>query len=270
MNGMPPEVLAYYAAGREIGRLDAGHGVIEHERTLDLLARFLPPPPARVVDVGGGPGVYAVALARQGYQVTLVDPVPLHVEHASRAAEAAGHTLRALSGDARCLPGSDASDDAALLLGPLYHLTERADRLAALREVRRVLRPGGLVLAAAVGRFASLLAGLFDGLLADPDYRSIVQQDLADGQHRNSTPRDYFTTSFFHRPEELRDELQDAGFRVEALLGVEGPAWPLPDLAARWGDAAERARILEAARMVEAEPSLLGFSAHLLAVGRAP
>jgi hypothetical protein len=61
----------------------------------------------------------------------------------------------------------------------------------------------------------------------------------------------------------------EAGFAVEALLGVEGPGWALPDLVARWADAARRAEILAAARAVEAEPSLLGFHAHILAGGRA-
>ena len=149
------------------------------------------------------------------------------------------------------------------------HRTEFWRRIA-LREARRVLRSGGVLLAAAVGRFASLLAGLFDGLLGDPEFRAIVERGLRDGQHRNPTPRDFFTTAFFHRPDELAAEVREAGFALVALLGVEGPAWPLPDVARRFAQPDERERLLEAARAVEAEPSLLGLSAHLLAVGRAP
>jgi hypothetical protein len=131
-----------------------------------------------------------------------------------------------------------------------------------------VLRPGGLVFAAGVSRFASLLSGLFDGFLADPAFHEIVERDLVDGQHCNPTSHDYFTTTFFHHPEELRAELVEARFTVEAVLGVEGPGWALPDLAARWVDPARRAEVLAAARAVESEPSLLGFHAHILAVGR--
>jgi SAM-dependent methyltransferase len=266
---LAPEVLAYYARGREAARLDEGHGVLEQARTRELLERFVPPAPARVLDVGGGAGAYAVWLASRGYRVALVDAVPLHVVHALEAAARAGQTLEsARVADARRLDEPDAAFDAVLLLGPLYHLTARPDRLRALREGARVLRPGGVLVAAAVSRFASLLAGLAEDLLGDPAYRAITEADLRDGQHRNPTDRDYFTTAFFHHPDELREELAEAGLGVEAILGVEGPGWMWPDLAERWADAARRRTLLEVARVIEAEPSLLGLHAHVLGVAR--
>ena len=265
---LPPEAVAYYARGREAQRLGEGHGLLEFARTCEILERWLPHPPATILDVGGGPGPYAVWLARRGYRVTLIDAVPSHVAQARDAAAAAGQAIDARVGDARHLQEADRTADAVLLLGPLYHLTERTARLHALAEARRVLRPGGLVFAAGVSRFASLISGLFDGLLADPAFGEIVERDLRDGQHRNPTSHDYFTTTFFHHPEELRAEVAEARFTVKAVLGVEGPGWTLPDLAARWADPARRAEILAAARAVESEPSLLGFHAHILAVGQ--
>ena len=265
---LPPEALAYYARGREAARLGEGHGLLEFERTCEILERWLPASPADVLDVGGGPGAYAVWLTSRGYRVVLVDAVPLHVAHALDAAASADQSLAARVGDARRLEEPDGAADAVLLLGPLYHLTERAERLRALREARRVLRPSGLLFAEGVSRFASLLSGLFDGFLADPAFRAIVARDLEDGQHRNPTSRDYFTTTFFHHPDELRAEVAQAGFTMDAVLGIEGPGWALPDLVARWADPARRAEILAAARAIEGEPSLLGFHAHILAVGR--
>ena len=154
-----------------------------------------------------------------------------------------------------------------LLLGPLYHLTSRADRVAALGEARRVLRPGGVVVAAAISRFASTYDGLQRGFLDEPGFEAIVARDVREGQHRNPTGRpEWFTTAYFHLPGELSEEVADAGLRPHAVLAVEGPGGVLPDVGERLADPDRRERLLAAIRRVEAEPSLLGASPHLLAV----
>jgi SAM-dependent methyltransferase len=270
------EILRYYAEGREADRLATGHNQLERAARAGPYrgaARAAPAgAPAVVLDVGGGPGHYALWLARRGYAVHLVDAVPLHVEQARRASAAQpAHPLASVQlGDARRLEVPDGAADAVLLLGPLYHLTARADRLAALGEAHRALRPGGRLFAAAISRFASLLDGLVRGNLADPEFRAMVLRALADGQHRNPTPRDYFTTAYFHRPEELVAEVEESGFTVTEAVGVEGPGWCLADFATRWADAARQAELVQAARLVEREPSLLGLSPHVLAVGCRP
>jgi ubiquinone/menaquinone biosynthesis C-methylase UbiE len=265
------EVVAYYARGLERDRLDSGPGALERTRTQVLLTRYLPPPPAIIADVGGGPGRYAVWLAERGYRVHLVDPVPLHVEQA-RAATAgrAGATLASANvGDARSLELPDASADAVLLLGPLYHLPERADRLRALAEARRVCRRDGVVIVAAISRFASTLDGLRGGYLADPAFAALAATDRRDGQHRNPTDDPaYFTTAYFHRPEELAAECAAAGLVHETTLAVEGAGWLLTDLDARLADESHRAVLLTALAALEAEPTLLGVSAHLLTIAR--
>lgn len=172
-------------------------------------------------------------------------------------------------GDARRLEEADSSVDYVLMLGPLYHLTERADRVKSLGEAFRVLRPGGLLFAAAISHFASLIESLEKGFFDEPAFAPILERDLADGQHRNQTGNpQYFTTAFFHRPGELSRELIAAGFRVEEVLAIEGPGWLARDFDDLWTDQAQRARLLEAIRKVEREPSILGVSAHIMAVGR--
>jgi ubiquinone/menaquinone biosynthesis C-methylase UbiE len=235
-----------------------------------LLERYLPAPPAFVADVGGGPGRYAVWLAERGYHVHLVDPVPLHVEQARAAARGRQATLAsAETGDARALRLADASVDAVLLLGPLYHLREREERLQALAEARRVCRRGGVIIAATISRFASTLDGLRGGYLEDPAFAAVADRDRRDGRHRNPTGHPaYFTTAYFHRPEDLAAELSAAGLAHEATLAVEGAGWLLADLDARLADERRRAVLLAALAALEAEPTLLGVSAHLLAVAR--
>lgn len=265
------EVRAYYEQGGEAGRLFSGMGQLELARTRELIARHIPPPPAVILDIGGGSGVYACRLARQGYEVHLTDPVPLHVEQACRASEEQpGHPLASATvGDARNMNRADGTVDAVLLFGPLYHLTDVKDRVCCLREARRVLRHGGLVLAVGISRFASALNGLVAGFLDDPEFVRIVRRDLAEGQHRNLTNKPgYFTTAFFHHPDELAAEIEEAGLRHEGTFAVEGPGWLLQDFDEQWSDLGKREWLLTAVRWLETEPSLLGASAHLLAVGR--
>ena len=267
----PEAVATHYGSGYEANRLAQGTSQLEHERCRELLGRFLPAALATVYDIGGGPGGYACWLAQKGYDVRLIDITPLHVELArqasSRQPQAPVATMEV--GDARALSWGDKTADAVLLFGPLYHLTDRADRVQALREARRVLRAGGVLLAAAISRFASALDGLARGFLKDPNFDRIVFRDLTDGQHRNPTGRpEYFMDTFFHHPDELRAEFADAGFAMAKIYGVEGPGWLLSDFDAWWQDGPCRERLLHLARTLEMEPSVLGMSAHLMAVAR--
>ena len=264
-----PAIADYYDRTSEETRLDAGAFLLERLRTCELIARHAPPAPADVVDIGGAAGAYALWLAERRYAVHLVDPVPRLVEEARRRSAAARRGLATCRvADARSLPFGDASAALVLLLGPLYHLVDASDRATALHEAARVLRPGGVLIAAGISRFASALDGLARDLYLDERFARIVARDLESGQHRNETDRaDYFTTAYFHRPEELRDEVASAGLEVRGLYGVEGPAWLFPDIAARLADPPRREGLLRTCRQLESEPSVIGCSAHLLVVG---
>jgi ubiquinone/menaquinone biosynthesis C-methylase UbiE len=261
------DVLGHYDVTREEFRMSEGLGQLELLRTREILKRHLPAPPSKVIDVGGGTGVHAAWLADGGYGVHLVDITPRHVELVRR--NLGGHGVTAEIGDARALAEPDDAFDAALLLGPLYHLTERHDRIRALQEAERVVRPGGVVAAAAISRFASLFDGLAHGFLFTEAFKHIVERDLRAGQHRNPTddPR-WFTTAFFHHADELEKEAADAGLKVIDVVGVEGLAGWLPSLAAAWEDEGCRETILYSARATESERSLRGLSAHMLVVAR--
>lgn len=259
------EILAYYQQTREELRLESGWGALELARTKELMLRHLPAPPAMVLDVGGAGGVYSEWLGRLGYETHLVDPVSRHIDEARRCR----HLASAHLGDARTLAHRNGRFDCVLLLGPLYHLTAREERVAALREAARVLRPGGILFAAAISRYASLLDGLVTGCIDDARFVAIVEDDLREGQHRNTTgTAEYFTTAYFHRPGELQEEIVEAGYEPIELAAVEGPAWLARDFDARWADPARRKGLLEAARAVEHEPELMGVSPHLLAAAR--
>ncbi len=269
----PGEVAAHYASGYEACRLHAGTGNLDRERSRELLQRFLPPAPAVIMDVGGGTGGHATWLAQQGYTVHLVDITPLHVKLAKEASrqQTDAALASAIIGDACSLSWKAETAAAVLLFGPLYHLTDEKDRLAALQEVYRVLKPGGVLLAVGISRFASTFDGLRQGYLKDEQFAEIVTQDLKNGQHRNPTHHPmYFMETFFHHPAELHQEVAQTGFAVRGIYGVEGPGWLLPDFEEWWNQPQYRERLLQIARTLETEPSLLGVSAHLIAVANKP
>jgi diguanylate cyclase (GGDEF)-like protein len=259
------DIRSYYSTMTETDRLIAtGHGRLEHLRTTELLTACLPPPPARVLDVGGGTGVYARWLAGLDYQVHLIDLIPEHVAAATSSSQSAN--LTAAIGDARHLGEPDNSADAVLLLGPLYHLLQLHDRIKALEEARRVLRPGGIVAAAVISRHAALLAAASRGRL-DSWQRDLALATLANGRH---DPRLSFTAAYFHTPEEAVTECQDAGFHDVTVHAIEGPMWAALKTNSNpsaMTDLLESA--LVCARAVEQDPALLAASAHLLITARA-
>jgi SAM-dependent methyltransferase len=263
---MPREVIEFYESGREFGRLSDASlaGPLEFERTTQLLRRYVPRHARDVLDVGGGPGVYAEWLTQQGHSVCLVDPVRRHVDHV----RALG--LDARLGEAQQLDQADASVDAVLLMGPLYHLAENADRLRALGEARRVLRPGGIVIATAISRFAALLDQLLRlDRLHEPGELDRVETVVRTGI-LPAREGGVFTTAFLHLPRQLRAELTAAGFEHVEIVGVEGPGYLVRNFDDQWTDAVRRASLVRAAELVEDDPEIIGLASHLMATGYRP
>lgn len=256
----------FYATRSEGERLQRGIGQLESVRTRELLAGMLPDAPATIYDVGGGTGHYAGWLAEKGYTVHLLDAVP---EHVRRAAVQHSGLVSSLVGDARALPWPERSADVVLLMGPLYHLPQREDRLQALREARRVLKLEGILFGVIIPRWASALLGMLRGWMEDSDYAEMVWEELTTGLHRQpaSWPQ-LFVDGFFHSQADLEAELSETGFRQLRSAAIEGPAWMWRDFEEAWEDASRRERILELARRAEQDPEVLATSPHVGVVCR--
>ncbi|WP_405979326.1 class I SAM-dependent methyltransferase [Streptomyces sp. NBC_00158] len=264
-----PEIIAFYSETiSESDRLSSSaDGLLEMVRTQELLRRHLPAAPARVIDIGSGPGAHARWLTEDGYDVDLVDPVPRHVD------EAAAAGFRVSLGDARELAAANASYDVALVLGPLYHLLDPGDRVRALHEAARVVRPGGIVAAAAIGRYASLFEHVATTMLTVDRVRGAVADILVSGIHEPG--RKGFTSAYFHTGQSLEDEMREAGLEAPVVYGVEGPAWSaLKATEQHTGSSLADSKMFEAAltaaRLAEPHPDLLAASSHMLAVATVP
>jgi ubiquinone/menaquinone biosynthesis C-methylase UbiE len=268
MVDLDPDVRAYYERGREAQRLRGGasSGPLEFVRTQELIRRFLAQPPLEILDVGGGTGIHATWLLDDGHTVELVEPVPAHVEQAL----ADDPRLTAQVGDARDLPVSNATADVVLLLGPLYHLPRGEDRRRVLAEARRVLRPGGWLFAAGISRFSALLDLLVRAdRIHEPGVLDVVERAVQTGEFRGAEVG-LFTTAYFHRPAELVDEAEQAGFSDVEVFNIEGPGFLVADFEERWQDPGRQQAMLRAARLIERDPDMAAAASHLLAVGQAP
>jgi ubiquinone/menaquinone biosynthesis C-methylase UbiE len=262
-------VIRRYEMTNEDARLWVpGKGDLVRLRTWDIFDRYLPPN-GRIVDVGGGTGTHAAHLAEAGYEVTLVDPIQIHLDMAlERARSSEDWTFEVHRGDATELPADEASCDAVLLMGPLYHLIDPTDRQAALRETRRVLRPGGVILAEVICRHAWVLDATLKGLLDQPDIWDGFTRNIESGLSQDpDSKEDGSFWAYFHKPEELRSELAEALFGEIELLAVEGFGWLLGDLDQRM---LTPDPLLRAIRLTESEPSMLGCSAHVIGIALRP
>jgi SAM-dependent methyltransferase len=241
-------------------------GTLTRLRTWDIFDRFLPGS-GRIVDIGGGPGVHAAHLAGAGYDVVLVDPLDRHVE-AARHRAGQGPPFEVQPGDARQLPLPDASCEAALVMGPLYHLARAGERRLALEEARRVLRPGGVLLAEVICRHAWVLDATMKDLLGEPGIFEVFAHNIETGLSQfDEDVREGVFWGYFHRIDEFGAELEGAGFRVSTLLAVEGFGWVLGDLDRHLEDPERLLRVLA---LCESEPSMLGCSAHVIGVAVRP
>ncbi|WP_350279126.1 methyltransferase domain-containing protein [Kribbella sp. HUAS MG21] len=264
-----PAIERHYSSRwDEAARLNSTvKGRLEQARLYDFLGQWFPSAPARIADIGGGPGVHAGWLRDQGHDVVLLDPVQRHVDQANAAG------ITAELGDGRRLPWPNESFDAVLMAGPLYHLPDASDRRLALREALRVLRPRGVLAAVAINRAANLIGSTLANTLLTR--HGIVRDILGTG---HSAANERMAHCYYHRESELRSELVSAGLRPVNIFGLTGPGgWlavmidahfknqPYTDKLAQH-DPLDTA--LECSRLADRLPELVAASSLFLAMGQ--
>lgn len=234
--------------------------------TWRALMEFLPSPPAQILDVGGGPGRYAIALTERGYQVTLIDLAEESLVRADTAAKEAGVTLAGIrQGNAIDLSAfGDSTQDAVLLFGPLYHLIDAADRTQALQEAHRVLKPDGTIFVAFLTTFSLLrvCAERFpEWLFANQTY---VERVLATGIHRGEWG---FTTAYHLHSNDIEPLLHENGFATLQIVSCEGIVAHLEErINALTGEGWEWWADLN--YRLGKDPAIHGSATHLLYAGR--
>ena len=277
MNAIDISTTAYYDAGLEFNRLRTGIGRIEFDRTKELLLESLPKPPAVIYDIGGAYGEYAWWLTSLGYEVHLFDLSERNIEMSGLLAdEYRGFNLASKKvADARSVPMRSSSADAILLMGPIYHITDHDERIKALRESYRLLKPGGKIYTAALTPFSCLLHNItvyspgseYDRL-EDPGFIKMVERELIDGCHVNPNHKYYkgIGSAHFHSAAELRKELEEGGFKDTEVHGIMGGAWLVHDLDNLWDNETSREALMNTIRLLDGHEEIIGLSGHLLGI----
>lgn len=281
MKTIDTAVLAGYNAGIERERLRTGIGLIEFERTKEILLEKLPKPPAVIYDIGGAYGEYAWWLASLGYEVHLFDLSVTNIAmSAELAAEYPGVKLASATvSDARSIPRPDKSADAVLLMGPLYSITEYEERILAIEECGRLLKDDGVLFSAALTPFSVLVPRIalyhIDDTakrreLDDPAVMSVIERALEDGCYINPEKKivSGLGSSHLHTAKALREELSTGGFDTATVHGVMGGAWLAPNLDELLANEETKAVLMKTVRMLDTHEEIIGLSGHLLAVSR--
>jgi len=281
MKTIDKTVLAGYNAGIERNRLRSGIGLIEFERTKEILLEKLPKPPAVIYDIGGAYGEYAWWLSSLGYEVHLFDLSETNIEMSHElTAEYPGIELKsAMVCDARAVPRPDKSADAVLLMGPLYSITEYEERILAIKESFRLLKDDGCLFSAALTPFSVLVSRLAiyhadDTVkckeLDNPVLISTIERALSDGCYVNPERKvaNGLGSSHLHTAKALREELYCGGFDTESVHGVMGGAWLAPNLDELLRNEDTHALLMKTVRMLDTHEEIIGLSGHLLAVSK--
>ena len=255
----------YNSTGVETDRLDQNVFQLEKTRTQQIVLQYLKPG-MTIADIGGASGTYSFWLHDMGYEVHLLDAAEFHIEAAIKISKEKNKLLGSiLLGDARSLPYSENQFGLVLLFGPLYHLQQKTDRIRAITEAKRVLKPGGVLLATTISRYASLLDGFWQNFIDDPEFEKIMEQDITHGNHFNTTGNPfYFTEAHFHNQEEIEEEFTLAGFPHFSIKAIEGFGWLVPGFMDRWKDEIWKKKLLQYIQQTDSDPVMIGISAHVM------
>jgi ubiquinone/menaquinone biosynthesis C-methylase UbiE len=264
------KIKEFYSGEMEKDRLELELFKLEGIRTKEIIQRFLTEEAMIVADIGGGAGFYAFWLQGLGHKVSLIDLSPKNIELAEEYSKRSGIQLtRYETGDATKLEIANDQYDLVLLLGPLYHLIHEEERIKALSEAKRILKPKGCVLAAVISRYASLFDGFKRNLVVDDSFEKMLVNDLRTGIHLNDTKNpEYFTTAYFHTPNEIKEEVKASGLQFEKLIGVESFGWIVDEFDKKSGDKVFMEKLNKFIGIVETKDDLIAMSQHIIAVGR--
>jgi ubiquinone/menaquinone biosynthesis C-methylase UbiE len=264
-NLISKELENFYNKASEETRLEKGMGIFEFERIKELIELHISRPNSIIVDVGGGTGKYSEWLAKKGHNVHLIEPVLKHIKLAENRAKKLKNPFSIAIGEAKTLPFKNETADLVILHGPLYHLQKREDRIAAIIEAKRVLKPGGIILGFAINATASTVVGLMNGMIHANSFFDMCKEELTTGIH--NAPKDFpflLADAFYHKPQGLKAEFLEQNLNFINLFAVEGMIWLDNEYFANMLDKRKSKTLKALQTLTQNDEYLLPFSPHMM------
>lgn len=263
------DIAAFYNSQVEQEGIRLSRHQLERDLTWRYLKRYLPRQ-GSILEVGAATGAYTLDLAQLGYTVTAVDMSSALLDTCRERLEATGlaQQVKLVLADARDLsPIGERNFDAALLMGPLYHLVQLADRQRAVSQVYHRLKPGGLIFSASISRYG-IMGDLIQRMPGWIEDQAEVRSILENGLDPDHWPRGGFR-GYFARVDEIAPLHETVGFKTLVMAGVE-PAISTDDASYNQLEGRQRAMWLDLLEQISTEPSIIGASRHLLYIGKKP
>jgi SAM-dependent methyltransferase len=261
------DIAAFYNSDPEKEHERLERHQLEYDLTWRFLDQYLPPQ-GSILEIGAATGRYTLELVKRGYQVTAVDMSTALLEECKKIITDEGleRQVHFAVADARDLGIVVEKDfDAVLLMGPLYHLIAKDDRIQALQEAFDRLRAGGILFSAFISRFGILgdvLRNIPDWIEDQKEVRSVLKR----GKRPDDYPRGGFR-GYFAQISEIAPLHEAIGFETITLAGVE-PAISADDESYNRLQGKQRQLWLDLLFEVSTEMSIIGASRHILYIGK--
>jgi S-adenosylmethionine-dependent methyltransferase len=261
------DIQAMYDSGweKEDSRLQRHQ--LERDITWRYLEKYLPAPGSNLLEIGSATGRYTLELAKRGYKVLAIDLSPELVAGAKARAFETGLSERIefRVGDARTLTGiAESAFDGALVMGPLYHLVVREDRLMVLNQVFKFLKPNGVIFTAWLSRFG-ITGDLIKKHAEIIEDREEIRLLLEQGRDPDTYQGGF--RGYFARVDEIPVIHEETGFHTIVMAGAE-PAISADDASYNILEGDRRRLWLDLLFRISSEPSMVACSRHLLYIGK--